>query len=76
MKKTNLILLGLVILTGLVGVASANMMGDGYGGGMMYGGYGGTWMIFGWIFYLLIITLIIAAIYWLIKSANSRDRRR
>lgn len=45
------------------------------GGGMMYGiygGYGGGMMLFSWITYLLIITLVVAAIYWLIKNANRK----
>ncbi len=54
-----------------------------YGSGMMgmmqmmtgYGGYNtyGTGMMFlGWITYLLIIALIVATIYWLVKSANHK----
>lgn len=42
-------------------------------GGMMYGlygGYGTGMMFFSWITYLLVIALIIAGIYWLIKNAN------
>ena len=70
MKKTNLILVSLIVLIGLTGFISADA-GCGMGG-MMYGTYGGTGMFFGWIFYLLIIALVIAAIYWLIKSANRR----
>jgi hypothetical protein len=41
-------------------------------GGMMYGNYGSGFMILSWITYLLVITLVIAAIYWLIKSANKK----
>ena len=41
--------------------------------GMMYGGnYGYSMMFFGWIAWILFIALIIAAIYWLIKSANRK----
>ncbi len=56
-----------------------NMMGGGnmmgYSGGMMgYGSSGwGWWSIFSIINYLLIVALIIAAIYWLIRNA---DRKR
>ncbi|MEK6918832.1 MAG: hypothetical protein AABW73_02225 [Nanoarchaeota archaeon] len=52
--------------------------GYGYGmGGMMqamwgYGNYGGGFIFLSWITYLLIIALIVAAIYWLIKNANKR----
>lgn len=45
-------------------------------GGMMYGmfrGYGYGFMLLGWLTYLLIITLIVAAIYWLIKSTNKKS---
>ena len=37
-----------------------------------YGGYGSGMMFLGWITYLLTILLMIAAIYWLFKSANRR----
>jgi uncharacterized membrane protein len=40
--------------------------------GMMYGGYGSGMMFLGWITYILVIVLIIAAIYWLFKSANKK----
>jgi hypothetical protein len=39
---------------------------------MMYGGYGFGFAILSWITSLLVIGLIIAAIYWLIKSANRK----
>ncbi len=45
------------------------------GGGMMYGlygGYGTGMMLFSWITSILVIALIIAGIYWLIKSANKK----
>ena len=38
---------------------------------MMYG-YGYNMMFFGWITWILIIALIIATIYWLIKTANKK----
>ena len=41
-----------------------------YSCGMMNGFYGTS--IFGGITYILLIALIIAAIYWIIKSANRR----
>ncbi|MDP3026245.1 MAG: hypothetical protein Q8N63_00945 [Nanoarchaeota archaeon] len=46
------------------------MMG-GYGG-MMSGYYGTGGLFFGWITSLLVIVLIIAATYWLIKSAQKK----
>lgn len=57
------------------GILSFNRIG-GYGGMMsrysMMGGYGYGAMFFGWITWILVIALIIAAIYWLIKSANAK----
>jgi|SRR3989344_5620645 len=55
-----------------------NGMMDMMGGGMMnygssaYVGYGNSMVILGWLIYTLVIILIIAAIYWLIKSANRK----
>jgi len=72
MKKISL-LIG-VILFSLIVIVSAqqyNCPMGGYGG-MMYGLYGGGAMILGWVISLLVIALIIAAIYWLIKSANRK----
>jgi len=71
MKK--IILLIGVILSSLIGIVSAQTYENCPMGGMMYGlygGYGSGMMIFSWITYLLVIVLVIAAIYWLIKSAN------
>ena len=46
-------------------------------GGMMnmmtgYGGYNAGAVLLGWITYLLTIALMIAGIYWLVKTANRR----
>ncbi len=41
-------------------------------GGMMYGQYGLGLGILSWVISLLIIGLLIAGIYWLIKSANRK----
>ena len=41
-------------------------------GGGIYGGYGTGMMLFSWVTYLLVIALIVAGIYWLIKNANRR----
>lgn len=40
--------------------------------GMMYGSYGSGFLVLSWITYILIIGLILASIYWLIKSANKK----
>ena len=53
---------------GMMGVGFGNMMG-GYG---MMVGYGSGAMFFGWIIWILIIALIVAAIYWLVKTANRK----
>lgn len=39
---------------------------------MMTGYYGSGFIFLSWITYLLFLGLIIAAIYWLIKSANKK----
>jgi uncharacterized membrane protein len=43
---------------------------------MMSGGYGFGFGILSWITSLLFIALIVAAIYWLVKSANRKNNRR
>jgi len=50
--------------------------GYGYGYGMMgmmagYGGYG-VGMLFAWVLYLALLALIVAGIYWLVKSASRK----
>ncbi|MEK6913159.1 MAG: hypothetical protein AABW47_00620 [Nanoarchaeota archaeon] len=40
--------------------------------GMMYGNYGVGLGVLSWVFSLVTIGLIIAAIYWLVKSANKK----
>jgi uncharacterized membrane protein len=39
---------------------------------MIYGGYGFGFAILSWITSLLFIALIVAVIYWLVKSANRK----
>jgi uncharacterized membrane protein len=75
--KQNILVLVILLAMSLIGFASA-VDYDSYNcprGGMMAGltgGYGAGMMFFGWIIYLLIIVLIVAAIYWLVKSANKK----
>ena len=62
---------------GMMSSGMMNMMGGGnvigYGGMMGYGSSGwGWWSIFSIVNYLLIVALIIAAIYWLIKNADKK----
>lgn len=80
MKNMNLIIglfTGILSGTALVSaeVSPGNCpYGGGYGMmGMMsgYGGYG-TGMVFSWVLYLAILALIIAGIYWLVKSVNKK----
>ncbi len=70
----------------VVSAVQYGMMGDdgqftpvnngGYGGmmGMMtgYGGYNTGAVLLSWIIYLLTIVLMIAGIYWLVKTANKK----
>ena len=66
----------ITVLIGIVMVSAAqNDYGVCPGYGMMngfYGSYGSGFMILSWITYILLIVLIIAAIYWLIKNANKK----
>ena len=76
--KNKFTLLSLLIAVGLIGNVSADvgtcsMMGGTWSG--MMGGYGSGMMVFSWVTSLLVIGLIVAAIYWLIKSANKKSRR-
>ncbi|MDP2628303.1 MAG: hypothetical protein Q8P15_00200 [Nanoarchaeota archaeon] len=75
MKKFSLSLVIPAIFVSLLSFVSADVA-DGYGcgmmGGWMMGSYGSGWMFFSWLFWILLIVLIVAAIYWLIKSANRK----
>ncbi len=53
------------------GMMGMMQMMTGYGG-YGYSGYGSGMMFLGWITYLLTIALIIAGIYWLVKTANRK----
>lgn len=70
MKKITALILGLSALP----IASAQEYPS-YGcpmGWMMSGSYGSGVWFFGWLFSLLLIGLVIAAIYYLIKSASKK----
>jgi len=76
MKKISFIALVFLISLGSITDISAlenNInscpMGAAYG---FNGNYGISAMILSWTFSILIIILIIAGIYWLIKSANNK----
>ena len=66
--------IGFILALSLASAALTNNYSCG-GSGMMYGafgGYGVSVMFFSWIIYILVVVLIIAAIYWLVKSANKK----
>ncbi len=63
----------LVSLTNLFSVSAVDYSNCPMGGGMMsgiYGSYGTGYAVLSWIFYVAIIGLAGAGIYWLVKSAN------
>jgi len=69
--------IALIILVSILSILMVSAQTDysncpvGYGG-MMYGLYGSSAMVLGWVISLLVIVLIVAAIYWLIKSAQKK----
>ena len=65
-----LVVAAIVILLAIFGFGSSGMM-NGYGYGMM-SGFGPSFGVFGLITWILIIVLVCAAIYWLIKTANKK----
>ena len=74
--KMNKLFIGMTIAL-LLGVfmAAAQEYDCSMGGGMMYGlygGYGSGMMLLSGITWFLVIALVIAAIYWLVKSANKK----
>lgn len=75
-KKLGLIVATfLASLTNLFSVSAVDYSNCPMGGGMMSGisgSYGAGYAILSWIFYIAIISLAGAGIYWLIKNANKR----
>ncbi len=72
MKKINFWFGAFIFLISLSAIVSAQ---DYQGCSMMqglYGNYGTGFMFLGWITFILFIALVIAGIYWLIKSANRK----
>lgn len=69
-KMKKLILFSLVL--SLIGIASAQQ----YACPMFGGSYGTGAMLLNWLVYTLIIITLIAAIYWLIKSADKVGKGR
>lgn len=66
MKGIKLLSFGIILF--LFNLISA----EGYNCPMLGGSGSGGLSFFYWILYLLILVLITSAIYWLIKSANSK----
>ena len=78
-KDNNNLLIGIIVIVALVllfgfsGFSGTTGWCRGMTGGYgMMGGYGLGAMLFGWLTGTLVIILIVAAIYWLIKSANKK----
>lgn len=72
--KTNSAIFGSALIILNIALVSADAENN-YGCRMMYGlygNYGSGFAILSWITFILFIALIIAAIYWLIKSANKK----
>lgn len=77
-RKMKKILIGLISLLfglSLVSAQTYNCPGFGMMSGFN-GSYGWGMMTFSWLFSLLVIALFIAAIYWLVKNANRKDKGR
>jgi hypothetical protein len=74
MKRTDLFIMIAIVSIALLPIVLAQSSDNlGYCRGMMsgfYGGYGSAFMILSWITAILLICLIAAAIYWLIKSVK------
>ncbi len=73
MKKILILITALTSLANMFFVSAADYSNCPMGGGMMsgiYGSYGTGYAILSWIFYVAVIGLAGAGIYWLVKSAN------
>jgi len=75
----NKILAGLASLLSLITLVAADA-GDEYGcgmmggvGGMMTGVYGTGGMLFGWLFSILVLVVLILLIAWLIKQIQKKQ---
>lgn len=74
LKKTTLIALSLILISNFASALDTSTYNCPMGGMMygVYGGYGGVGQILSGLTYLLVIALLIAGIYWLVKSANRK----
>ena len=65
-------LLVLILFSGGYG-----MMNYGYGYGMMSGYYGlGSFLIFGILFKILVLVVIVLFVIWLIKQTQSKNKKK
>jgi uncharacterized membrane protein len=72
-KNNNNLIIGVIIVAVILILLGGFGFGNrGYG---MMGGYNSGFMLFGWIFNILIIILIIVGAYWVIKNIDSIKRR-
>lgn len=70
MKKISILIF--VIIISITAVFAEQNYPTCGGFSMMSGYYGPGFATLSWITYILVIALIIAGIYWLVKSANKR----
>ncbi|MDP2924807.1 MAG: hypothetical protein Q8N99_00380 [Nanoarchaeota archaeon] len=79
MKKMIFIIVFVLVLALIGNILAQNNVNSCPMGGAAYslnGSYGSGTMILSWTFSILLIILIIAGIYWFIKSANHKNNRR
>ena len=69
-KIDNNIIIGIIVVLVIIII-----LGN-FGGYGLMGGYNSSFMLFGLIFNILIIILIIAGAYWLVKNVDFKQRRR
>ena len=71
-KKINAILLFAVLVFSITGVFAQTAGSCPMMYGAVSGNYGGLMLVLSWITWILVIVLLVAAIYWLIKSAQKK----
>lgn len=72
MKNTKLYL-AIVTMVSMIGTVMADGLDDYCGmGGMMYGAYSPGFMVFGWLFSILVLVILVLLIVWLIKQIQKK----